>query len=78
MTSLEPSQTARQLQHLAAQFDAVARTARNLDARARGALGGSATGADRAMVSGLLQISSSARDAQQSLSAAAGALGKVR
>jgi hypothetical protein len=67
-------QLARQLQQIAAEFDHVARDAHGLGRRIAAALGGSTTQADQQMLAGLSQVSGSARQAQQALSAAAATL----
>lgn len=78
MTSAgNPSDTARQLQQVAAELEQVAGRLRSVGTQVEHSLGSSATGADRRMLAGLGQASRSTQGAQQALSAAASSLRRI-
>lgn len=76
-TSQSPA-TARALRSVAAELDQVTHELRALQARVTASIGSTATGADKRMLAGLHQASSSANGAQQALSAAAHVLAEPR
>lgn len=69
---------ARALQSIAAELDQTAREVRAIEGRVTVTIGSTATSADKRMIAGLGQAASSARGAQQALSAAAQALANPR
>jgi len=71
------SDASHRLRELSAELDAVAREIGQVGGRVRTALGGTATGADRAALAGLGRASSGARGAQRALSAAVTALQRM-
>lgn len=72
----DSGQVARQLQDVAAELDQVTRQVRGAQERVQVTLGSSATGADKQMLAALNRVAAPTREAQQALSAAAGALRK--
>jgi hypothetical protein len=66
--------TVRELHSVAAELDQATREIRAAEARVAATIGSTATGADKQMLVGLQLAASSARGAQQALSAAATAL----
>lgn len=74
----DQSHLQRRLHDAAAELDRAARQVREVEARVRATIGASATAADRRMLSSLSQVESSAREARQALSAAAGGVARLR
>jgi hypothetical protein len=74
----DQSHLVRRLQDAAGELDQLVHQVRGVEQRIGGTIGATATAADKRMLASLGQVAGSTRGAQQTLSAAAGELKRLR